>query len=121
MKYIISEPIRCRFPRVTKKAEALIALLEEYSFRLLPDDLSLDAFIEEVRAKAAMLDKEYPRTLPLHIDALGEGFEGNKIICISSKDASGARLVDIDILQIRGVYRYSEPAQRALSEEGGAQ
>lgn len=118
MKYFINEPIRCPHPRVTKKEKALISFLEGFSSMLLPDNLSLDAFIEEIRAKAAMLDKEYPRTLPFYIHVVGSEDDGDKIIFVTSKDYFGERLFDVDIYRVRGEFRFREPAPHTLLEGG---
>ena len=66
MKFFIDEPKT--YLSVNNKGRAMNKWISTFTHVLIPDELSRDAFIESVRAKASMLDEEFPRTKPLRVD-----------------------------------------------------
>ena len=66
MKFFIDEPKT--YLSVNNKGRAMNQWISTFTHVLIPDELSRDAFIESVRAKASMLDEEFPRTKPLRVD-----------------------------------------------------
>ena len=66
MKFFIDEPKT--YLSVNNKGRAMNQWISTFTHVLIPDELSRDAFIESIRAKASMLDEEFPRTKPLRVD-----------------------------------------------------
>lgn len=66
MKFFIDNPKT--YLSVNNKGRVMNKWISTFAHVLIPDELSRDAFIESVRAKASMLDEEFPRTKPLRVD-----------------------------------------------------
>lgn len=69
--YFINEPTTYR--SVNNKGLAMNKWISTFTHTLVKDELSLDAFIQSIRTKALMLDKEYHRTIPLHVYISNDG------------------------------------------------
>lgn len=114
MKFIIDSPMTYR--SVNAKGKEMNKWISTYKYVLLPDELSYDAFIEEVRAKALMLDKAYPRTKPLHVSITSYEVGTTRIEVYPEKNPDKLVFI-VHIYLVRGEYVFAESSQIKL--EGG--
>lgn len=103
MKFFIDEPKT--YLSVNNKGRAMNQWISTFTHVLIPDELSRDAFIEAVRAKASMLDEEFPRTKPLRVDVS----RNNDIHIEVYPDKNPYNTVFIvHIYPVRGEFRFCE-------------
>lgn len=113
MKFFIDEPKT--YLSVNNKGRAMNKWISTFAHVLIPDELSRDAFIEAVRAKASMLDEEFPRTKPLHVDVI----RGNHIQISVYPDKNQFNTVFIVyIYPVRGEFRFCEASNPKMLEGG---
>ena len=113
MKFFIDRPRT--YLSVNNKDMAMNQWIPTFAYVLLPDELSRDAFIESVRAKASMLDEEFPRTKPFCVDV-----SGNYVMCIEVyPDKRPYNTVFIvHIYPVRGEFRFCEASDPKMLEGG---
>lgn len=114
MMYFISKPIPYR--SVNNKGLAMNKWISTFTNMIIPDDLSRDVFIESIRAKATMLDKEYHRSAPLHVD-ISNSKDGLTYIQVYPPKNPEKTVFTLCIYRVRGQFRFSESSQIQL--EGG--
>ena len=113
MKFFIDKPKT--YLSVNNKGRAMNQWISTFTHVLIPDELSRDAFIEAVRAKASMLDEEFPRTKPLHVDVL----RGNYIQSSVYPEKNQFNTVFIvHIYPVRGEFRFCESTNPKMLEGG---
>ena len=113
MKFFIDEPKT--YQSVNNKGRAMNKWISTFAHVLIPDELSRDAFIESVRAKASMLDEEFPRTKPLHVDVL----RGNYIqISVYPEKNQFNTVFIVNIYPVRGEFRFCEASDPKMLEGG---
>ena len=114
MKFFIDKPKT--YLSVNNKGRAMNQWISTFTHVLIPDELSRDAFIEAVRAKASMLDKEYHRSTPLHVD-ISNSKDGLTYIQVYPQKNPEKTVFTLCIYRVRGKFRFSESSQIQL--EGG--
>ena len=113
MKFFIDEPKT--YLSVNNKGRAMNQWISTFTHVLIPDELSRDAFIEAVRAKASMLDEEFPRTKPLRVDVS----RNNDIHIEVYPDKNPYNTVFIvHIYPVRGEFRFCESTNPKILEGG---
>lgn len=113
MKFFIDEPKT--YLSVNNKGRAMNQWISTFTHVLIPDELSRDAFIESIRAKASMLDEEFPRTKPLHVDVL----RGNYIqISVYPEKNQFNTVFIVNICPVRGEFRFCEASNPKMLEGG---
>lgn len=113
MKFFIDEPKT--YLSVNNKGRAMNKWISTFTHVLIPDELSRDAFIESVRAKASMLDEEFPRTKPLHVDVL----RGNYIqISVYPEKNQFNTVFIVNIYPVCGEFRFCESTNPKILEGG---
>ena len=113
MKFFIDEPKT--YLSVNNKGRAMNKWISTFTHVLIPDELSRDAFIEAVRAKASMLDVEFPRTKPLRVDVS----RNNDIHIEVYPDKNPYNTVFIvHIYPVRGEFRFCESTNPKILEGG---
>ena len=103
---------------VNNKGLALQKWLKDFGHKLLPDELSKDAFIEQVRQKIADLDKQFPRSglLTLSRTSIDNGL--SLYVSIYPIKNPEKTVVRFYIHKVVGEYRFNEAIYPKL-EEGG--
>ena len=97
------------------KGRAMNQWISTFTHVLIPDELSRDAFIESIRAKASMLDEEFPRTKPLRVDVS----RNNDIHIEVYPDKNPYNTVFIvHIYPVRGEFRFCESTNPKILEGG---
>lgn len=114
MMYFIERPNTWR--AANKKCAKIQEYIDQFCNCLIPDDLSRDALIEELRHKVEELNDSYPRTKKLVVR-----FDfGDFISCCSEEQTSDSDYVfTINIHPVRKTYRFAENA--AVLKKGGPQ
>lgn len=115
MMYFINEPTTYR--SVNNKGLAMNKWISTFTHTLVKDELSLDAFIQSIRTKALMLDKEYHRTIPLHVYISNDG-KGLTHIQVFPKKNPEKLVFALCIYRVRGEFRFSESIQIQQLEGG---
>lgn len=72
--YFIDYIINCS--AFNKKGKELQEYIRQFNQRLVPDDLSMDAFKADVEKEIASLNEKYPRTIPMELDHYNNGGYG---------------------------------------------
>lgn len=114
MKFITDSPLTYR--SVNNKGKKMNDWILTFTHILLPDELSRDAFIESIHAKASMLDREYPRTIPLHV-SISNHDDGCTRIEVYPNHNPDKSVFILHVYLVRGEFRFSESTQLRL--EGG--
>lgn len=113
MKFFIDEPKT--YQSVNNKGRAMNKWISTFTHVLIPDELSRDAFIESIRAKASMLDEEFPRTKPLRVYVS----RNNDIHIEVYSDKNPYNTVFIvHIYPVRGEFRFCEASNPKMLEGG---
>ena len=113
MKFFIDNPKT--YLSVNNKGRVMNKWISTFAHVLIPDELSRDAFIESVRAKASMLDEEFPRTKPLRVDVS----RNNDIHIEVYPDKNPYNTVFIvHIYPVRGEFRFCESTNPKILEGG---
>lgn len=112
MKFFIDEPNT--YLSVNNKGKAMNQWISTFTHILLPDELSRDAFIEGIHAKAAMLDKEFPRTVPLHVSVSDDKKMRIEVYPLQNPNKT---VFVLYIYWVRGEFCFSDSSQSQL--EGG--
>lgn len=114
MMFFIDEPTT--YASVNNKGREMNEWISTFTHVLIPDELSRDAFIEGVRMKAAMLDKKYPRTKPLHISFVSHLANWIRLEVYPEHDPNKT-VFFLNIYMVRGEFQFSEKPQ--LDKKGG--
>ncbi|MBR3987516.1 MAG: hypothetical protein IKK04_10240 [Bacteroidales bacterium] len=116
MMYYIEKPNT--WSPANRKCKELQEYVDQFKNCLIPDDLSRDALIEDIRHKVEELNQAYPRTKKLvvtldhhHHDFISCQPEFRKI--------EDEYVFTIRLLPVRRTYRFSESAAASLLKEGG--
>ena len=111
MMFFIDEPKT--YLSVNNKGRAMNDWIQTFTHVLLPDELSRDAFIEGIHAKATMLDKEFPRTIPLHVSISNN--EGRCArIEVYPKHNPDKTVFVLHVYLVRGEFLFNESLQFQL-------
>lgn len=113
--YFINEPTTYR--SVNNKGLAMNQWISTFTHTLVKDELSLDAFIQSIRTKALMLDKEYHRSTPLHVD-ISNSKDGLTYIQVYPQKNPEKMVFTLCIYRVRGEFRFSESIQIQQLEGG---
>lgn len=103
-----------------QKCKQVQAFVDQFRNCLIPDEISRDALVEDIRRKVEELNQAYPRTKPLVV---------NFDICHRDYVSCQPELRKIEdeyvftfhIHPVRRTYRFSEKAAASLLKEGGDQ
>ena len=116
MKFFISK--MDDYSVVNNKGLALQKWLKDFGHKLLPDELSKDAFIEEVHQKIADLDKQFPRSglLTLSRTSIDNGL--SLYVSIYPIKNPEKTVVRFYIHKVIGDYRFNEKVS-IDSQKGG--
>lgn len=115
MKYFIERP--ATWSPANKKCKELLDFVEQFENTLIPDDLSRDALVEDIRHKVEELNQAYPRTKPLTVTD-----RDNHIACFPQNPTFADEYVfTIRTEPVRRTFRFSEKAAASLLKEGGDQ
>ena len=116
MKFFISKMEE--YCVVNNKGLALQKWLKPFAHRVLPDELSKDAFLEEIRQKMTELDGQYSRSRALVLSKTSVDGGRSLYISVYPKETTEKTIVRFCIHKIVGVYRFNEKATPQL-EKGG--
>jgi len=98
-----------------RKCKELQEYVDQFKNCLIPDDLSRDALIEDIRHHVDTLNQAYPRTKKLAVD-----FNDNFLSCFpEDRQVADQYVFTFHILPVRRTYRYFEDVNLPL--EGGDQ
>lgn len=115
MRFFVDSPNV--YASVNAKGKAMNEWISTFTHVLLLNELSRDAFIEGIRLKAAMLDKEYPRSKKLYV-SVGNISDTNHVQIMVYPEQCPNKLVFIlSIYLVRGEFRFNESDPLAI--EGG--
>lgn len=112
--YFIERPNTWR--AANKKCAKIQEYIEQFCNCLIPDDLSRDALIEELRHKVEELNDSYPRTKKLVVDL---GITNDYVSCHPDPRTSDSdSIFTMSIYPVLRTYQFAESA--AVLEEGDA-
>lgn len=103
---------------VNNKGLALQKWLRDFGHRLLPNELSKDAFIEELRQKIADLDKQFPRSRSLTLSRTSIDNGLSLHVSVYPKENPDKTVVRFYIHKVTGDYCFNEKVS-IESQEGG--
>ena len=106
MKFFISK--MDHYSVVNNKGLALQKWLKDFGHRLLPNELSKDAFIEDVRQKIAELDKLFPRSRSLTLSRTSIDNGLSLYVSVYPKENPDKTVVRFYIHKVIGDYRFNE-------------
>lgn len=106
MKFFISK--MDTYAVVNNKGIALQKWLNAFGHKLLPDELSKDAFLEEVRQKMAELDVQFSRSKALVLSKTSIDGGLSLHITVYPKEAPEKTVVRFYIHKVTGEYRFNE-------------
>lgn len=116
MRFFIDDPMTYR--NVNNKGVALNKWIASFKWHLIPDELSRDAFIEGIRQKAALLDREFPRSKKLEMTVV-KMIQGSLYIEVHPQQQPDAHIFSLSIYPVLGDFRFSERAEPRQLEKGG--
>ncbi len=100
-----------------RKCKELQEYVDQFKNCLIPDDLSRDALIEDIRHKVDELNQAYPRTKKLVVN-----HHDNYVSCQPEfRKIEDEYVFTFHFLPVRRTYRFSEKAAASLLKEGGDQ
>lgn len=102
MKFFIDEPNT--YLSVNNKGKTINDWIRAFTYVLLPNELSRDAFIESIHAKAIILDKEFPRTVPFHVSVSNDADRCTRIQ-VYPKHNPNKTVFILDIYPVRGEFQ----------------
>lgn len=81
---------------------------------LIPDEISRDALVEELRLKTEEINAQHPKLKPIRFSA--GSIDGTSFRITASVDKCGCpdTVFALDIVQVRSIYQYSESTKGAL-------
>lgn len=81
---------------------------------LIPDDISRDALVEELRLKTEEINAQHPKLKPIRFSA--ENLNNTVFRVSASVDKCGCpdTVFALDIVKIRSIYQYSENTKGVL-------
>ena len=116
MMYFTGSLSTCR--PANRKCAEIQEFVEQFTNCLFADDLSRDAFVEEIRRKVEQLNEAHPRTKRLVV--IGDYRPGlSSVSCYhKGRICNYESVFTIRILPVRRTYRFAETD--AALKEGGA-
>ena len=103
---------------VNNKGREVQKWLESFAHHLIPNELSKDAWIEDLRLKLQDFDKQFPRSTPLHLDKVSVDAKTPHHFTIYPKNHPEKYVAVFDIHKVVGEYRFNEVILPKL-EKGG--
>ena len=104
---------------VNNKGREVQIWLDSFAHHLLPNELSKDALIENIRVKLQDFDRQFPRTTPLVMSKVCIDAKTPIYITIYPKDHSDKYVSSFYIHKVVGEYRFNEAIYPKL-EKGGS-
>ena len=112
MKFFIDEPKT--YLSVNNKGRAMNKWISTFTHVLIPDELSRDAFIESIRAKASMFYEEFPITKLLYVAV---SRKNDHIEVYPDKNPYNTVFI-VHIYPVRGEFRFCEASNPKMLEGG---
>lgn len=93
-----------------KACAEMCDFINSFEYIIIADECSLDALIEEIRAKAAQINANNPRVRPMRIDV-----NENRVTAIIDSSCPRDHVFFLCYHKVRSTYQFSEVPQKKTS------
>lgn len=90
-----------------KKCGEMIDFACQFEHKLVKDECSLDAMLNEIRQMATTLDAKYPKTMPLSVNTWCS-FGTLKSIYCKTENSLDTNVFSLSCKKVMGTYEFSE-------------
>jgi hypothetical protein len=110
MEQYITHSLRTYSPK-NKKWMDIIEFIQPFNNIIIPDRLSLDAFINTVEHKISHLNRLYPKTKPLKLS-----FDHEQLRVSHITNGCPEEAFILHINKVRGIFQFAENSSKQLTE-----